>query len=109
MIDYANTGDQFEKVFANISDAILHYPYWGHMGSNFFNSCCNNCGIIRYLHLPLDFYLVKKDFYELLFCSNCWKEIEKQHMKRRKDIKFDTEYYCYEQIIKEIESPELEQ
>lgn len=103
-----NKEETFEKVFANISDTILHYQWWSHLVSNFFNSCCNNCGIIRYLDLPLDFYLLKKDFYELLFCKDCFEEIEKQHMKR-KYIKFDTEFYCYEQIIKEIESPDLEQ
>src|SRR5688500_3894621 len=107
MIDYYNLpNDQFEKVFSNISDTILHYPYWDR-NSNFFDSCCLNCGIIRYYDLPMDYYLVKKDYYELLFCKDCWEEIERQHLKR-KSVKFDTEYYCYEEIIKGIESPELE-
>ena len=108
MIDYSKIPEEdFEKVFANISYAILHYPYWDR-DSNFFNSCCRNCGLIRYYDLPLDFYLVKKDCYELLFCKDCWEEIERQHMKR-KGIKFDTEFYYYEEIIKGIESPDLEQ
>ena len=58
----------------------------------------------------MDYYLVKKDCYELLFCKDCFEEIERQHMKRKSvQVKFDTEYYCYEQIIKEFENPDLEQ
>ena len=107
MIDYSNLpNDQFEKVFSNISDAILHYPYWDR-NSNFFRTCCLNCGIIRYNDFPLDFYLVKKDYYDLLFCSSCWENIEAQSAKR--DVKFDTKYYCYKEIIRDIECPELEQ
>jgi hypothetical protein len=106
MIDYSNVPeDQFEKVFANISDAILHYQYWDR-DSHFFNSCCIHCGTIRYYDIPMDFYLVKKDCYELLFCKDCFEEIEKQHMKR--GIRFEVEFYCYEEIIKEIESPDLD-
>ena len=107
MIDYSKIPEEdFEKVFANISDAILHYPYWDR-DSNFFNSCCRNCGLIRYYDLPLDFYLVKKDCDELLFSSKCWEDIERRHMKR-KGLKFQRMKYVYEQIIKEIESPDLE-
>lgn len=77
MIDYSNVpGDQFEQVFSNISDAILHYEWWGHMGSNFFDSYCINCGTIRYYDIPRDYYLVKKDCYNLLVCKDCWEEIE---------------------------------
>jgi hypothetical protein len=68
------TPDQFEKVFGNISDVILHYPYWDR-DSHFFDSCCLNCGIIRYYDLPMDYYLLKKDCYDLLFCSKSWKNI----------------------------------
>jgi hypothetical protein len=106
LIDYANTGDQFEKVFSNISEAILYYPYWNR-DSHFFDSYCFSCGTIRYYDIPRDYYLVKKDCYNLLFCKDCFEEIETQHMKR--GIIFDTEYYCYEEIIKEYENPELEQ
>ena len=69
-------GDQFEKVFANYSDAIIHYPYWNR-DSHFFNSCCVHCGIVRYYDLSMDYYLVKKEYYEQLFCKKCWEEIEK--------------------------------
>ena len=36
MTDYSNvpTNDS-RKYLANISDAILNYQWWGHMGSNF--------------------------------------------------------------------------
>lgn len=108
MIDYSNVrGDQFEKIFAKISDAILHYPYWNR-DNHFFDSCCIHCGIIRYYDIPKDYYLVKKEYYELLFCKDCWEEIESEHAKRRKGVKFQTEKYVYEQIIKEIESSDLE-
>ena len=106
MTDYSNLSNEtFEKVFENISDAILHYQYWNR-DSHFFNSCCLNCGIIRWYDIPRDYYLVKKDCYNLLFCKGCWENIESEHAKR--GIKFNTEFYCYEKIIKEIESPDLE-
>ena len=102
MIDYYNVlPEDFEKVFANIEDAILHYPYWNR-DNNFFRTCCINCGVIRYYNLPLDFYLVKKEYFDLLFCSQCWEEIES--ISKRKGIKFNTEKYVYEQVIKEIEN-----
>ena len=100
--------EDFEQVCANISDAILNYRYWGHRDSNFFNCCCMHCGVIRYYDLSLDFYRVKKDCYDLLFCKDCWEEIERQHIMKRKGVKFETEKYVYEQVIKEIESPDLE-
>ena len=59
--------------------------------------------------MPIDFFLVKKDCYDLLFCSKCWEEIESEHAKRRKGVKFSTEKYVYEKVLKEIESPDLEQ
>ena len=46
----------------------------------------------------MDYYLVKKDCYELLFCSKCWENIEVQSAKR--DVKFKTEKYVYEEILK---------
>ena len=108
MIDYSNVPkDQFEKVFSNISDAILYYPYWNR-DSHFFDSCCFSCGIIRYYDLPMDYYPVKKPCYELLFCKNCWEEIKSEHAKR-KGVKFETEKYVYQEIIKELESLDLEQ
>lgn len=105
-IDYSTVPEEeFSNVFKYISDTILHYPYWS-KDSNFFRNYCENCGIIRYLELNMDFHLVKKDCYELLFCSKCWEEIERQSAKR--GVKFETEKYVYEEIIKEIESPDLE-
>lgn len=93
-----------QEVFANYSDSILYYPY-RNGDSHFFNSCCVHCAIVRYYDLPLDFYLVKKEHYELLFCKSCWENIESEHEKR--NIKFDTEYFCYEEIIKDDENPDL--
>jgi hypothetical protein len=73
--------DDFENVFQNITDAILHYQYWSRE-NNFFNCCCINCGIIRYHDLPLDFYLIKKEYHDLLLCGNCFTEIRNQNLKR---------------------------
>ena len=105
MIDYSKVPEEdFETVFRYISDAILHYKYWSR-DSNFFSCCCFDCGIIRYYDLSLDFYLVKKDCFDLLFCKKCWENIESEHAKRRRrgGLKFETEYYCYEEIIREKE------
>ena len=55
----------------------------------------------------MDYYLVKKDCYNLLFCKVCWENIESEHAKRR-DIKFDREFYCHKEIIEDLENPELE-
>jgi hypothetical protein len=52
-------------------------------------------------------YQCEKDCYDLLFCSECWEEIDIQSVK--KGIKFETKKYVYEQVIKEIESSDLEQ
>lgn len=102
MIDYYNISEQdFEQIFANIEDAILHYPYWDR-NSHFFNSCCMNCGVIIYYDLPIDYYLVKKEYYDLLFCKDCWEDIAFQSAK--KGVKFETEYYCYVEIIKDLKS-----
>lgn len=55
----------------------------------------------------MDYYLVKKDCYELLFSSKCWENMEVQSAKR--DVKCKTEKYVYEEIIKDLENPDLEQ
>jgi hypothetical protein len=106
MIDYSSVPEsEFSNVFKYISDAFQHYPYWNR-DSNFFRNYCDDCGIIRYLELNTDFYVVKKEYYDLFFCSKCWEEIKTQSAKR--NVNFDTKYYCYEEIIKELESPDLE-
>ena len=55
----------------------------------------------------MDYYLVKKSITNYCFVKHVGKRLKDNLQKE--GIKFETEKYIYQEIIKEINSPDLEQ